>query len=174
VGSLTTEQKECLDVALRSASQLAALGTTVEEAAEVLEKISVESLDLRDLWSLACHANRPKVLAGGLTITERVPSERVPVNGDRAALSAVLEGTLAHAIEGVKAGSEIRAELSGGPRTDATLRIELPRSSSQLDASRNESFLKLRNQVFLHGGTLTVGNKGEQAVFTISLPGCSA
>jgi signal transduction histidine kinase len=174
VGSITPDQKECLEIALRSANQLAALGSTVAEAAEILGSLNVESLDLRDLWSLACHANRPKVLAGAFIIKEHIPADRVPVNGDRAALSAVLEGTLAYALDGVEPGSEVRVDLSGDDRTDATLRIELPRSSSQLDAARNESFLKLRNQVFLHGGTLTVGNKGEQSVFTISLPGCAS
>jgi K+-sensing histidine kinase KdpD len=174
VGSITPDQKECLEIALRSANQLAALGTTVAEAAQIVESLNAESLDLRDLWSLACNANRPKVLAAGFIIKERIPPDRVPVNGDRAALSAVLEGTLAYAIDGVESGSEVRADLSGNGRTDATLRIELPRSSYQLDASRTESFSKLRNQVFLHGGTLTVGNKGGQAVFTISLPGCAS
>jgi len=173
VGSITPDQKECLEIALRSAGQLAELASTVAEAAEIVEGLNAESLDLKDLWSLACNANRPKVLAGGYIIKEHIPSARVPVIGDRAALSAVLERTLAHAIDGVKSGSEVRADLSGGGRTDATLQIELPCSTFQLDASRNESFLKLRNHVFLHGGTLTVGNKGEQAVFTISLPGCS-
>lgn len=173
VGSITPDQKECLEIALRSAGQLAELASTVAEAAEIVESLNVESLDLRDLWSLACNANRPKVLAGEYIIKERIPPDRVPVIGDRAALSVVLERTLAHAIDGVKSGSEVRADLSGSVRTDATLQIELPCSSFQLDASRNESFLKLRNHVFLHGGTLTVGNKGEQAVFTISFPGCS-
>jgi len=174
VGSITPDQKECLEIALRSALQLAELGTTVAEAGEIVGRLNIESLDLRDLWSLACNATRPRILAAGFLIKERIPSERIPVNGDRAALSAVLERTLSYAIEGAEAGSEIRVELSGGGRTDATLRFELPRSSSQLDVSRNESLLKLRNQVFLHGGTLTVGNKGEQTVFKISLPGWSA
>jgi signal transduction histidine kinase len=174
VGSITPDQKECLEIALRSASQLAGLATTVAEAAESVGTLNVEALDLRDLWSQACAANRPKVLAGGFIIKDSLPADRVPVNGDRVALAAVLERTLAHAIDGVQSGSEVRADFSGGGRNDATLRIELPRSSYQLDASRNETFLKLRNQVFLHGGSLTVGNKGEQAVFTISLPGCSA
>ena len=109
-------------------------------------------------------------------IKECIPPDRVPVNGDRAALTAVLEGTLAFAIEGAEPGSEVRADLSGDGATDATLRIELPRNAHQKkdDVSRDESFLKLRNKVFLHGGTLTLGNKGEEAVLTISLPGCSA
>jgi hypothetical protein len=112
-------------------------------------------------------------VAKGATIKEGIPSDPVLVSGDRGSLSAILEGTLAYAIDGMESGSEVRTELAGDSHSDATLRIELPRSSSQLDAARNESFLKLRNQVFLNGGTLTVGNKGEQAVFTISLPGCS-
>jgi hypothetical protein len=174
VGTITPDQKECLEIALRSALQLAELGTTVAQAAEAQRSLNAESFDLRDLWSLACNSSRPKLFAAGLILKERIPADRVPVNGDREALSAVVERTLSYAIEGVQSGSEMSAELSGGGRTDATLRIELPRSSFQLDAVRSESFLKLRNQVFLHGGTLTVGNKGEQAVFTISLPGCSA
>lgn len=173
VGSVTPDQKECLEVVLRSAIQLAALGTTVSEAAELQAGLNVETLDLRELWSRACEVNRPGALEKRATIRERVPPNPIPTNGDRGVLAAILEGTLAYAIEGVEPGSEVHAELSGDSSTDATLRIELPRSSYQLDASRSESFLKLRNQVFLNGGTLTVGNKGEQAVFTISLPGCS-
>jgi signal transduction histidine kinase len=173
VGAVTPDQKECLEVVLRSAIQLATLGNTVSEAGEILGELNVETLDVRELWSRACDVNRPKALAKGATIKERIPSDPVLASGDRGSVAAILEGTLAHAIEGMESGSEVRVELSGDSRTDATLRIELPRSSSQLDAARNESFLKLRNQVFLNGGTLTVGNKGEQAVFTISLPGCS-
>lgn len=174
VGSLTEEQKECLEIALRSAAQLAALGTKVSEAAAALESLNAESLDLRDLWSFACNANRPRVLAGGVIIKERIPEERISVSGDRAALTAVLEETLAHALEGIMHGSEVRADLSGGERNEATLRIELPRSAhNQEDAERDETFLKLRNKLFLHGGTLSQGIKGEQAVFTISLPGYS-
>jgi signal transduction histidine kinase len=174
VGKVSPEQKECLEIALRSAGQLAALGTTIAEAAEVLGELNLESLDLRELWGGSCNANRPRGLAGGITINEQIPAERLIVFGDRAALSAVLERLLALAIDGAEPGSEVSAALSGGGHSDAILQIESPHSSYQLDASRNESFLKLRNQVFLHGGTLTVGKKGEQAVFTISLPGCSA
>jgi signal transduction histidine kinase len=171
VGSLTPEQKECLDIALRSADQLAALGATVSEAAAVLEGINPESLDLRDLWSSACNANRPRVLSSGILIKERIPTERISMTGDRAVLTAILEETLTHALEGITHGSEIRADLSGGGRDEATLRIELPRRAhNQEDA---EGFLKLRNKLFLHGGTLSQGIKGEQAVFTISLPGYS-
>jgi signal transduction histidine kinase len=174
VGSVTPEQKECLEIALRSAAQLAALGATVSEAATVLEGMNAESLDLRDLWSFACNANRPRVLASAIMIKERIPADRISVSGDRAVLTAVLEATLAHALEGVTHGSEVHADLSGGGRNEATLRIELPRSAhNKEDAERQESFLKLRNKLFLHGGTLSQGNKGEQAVFTISLPGYS-
>jgi signal transduction histidine kinase len=173
VGAVTADQKECLEVVLRSAIQLAGLGNTVSEAAEIVGGLKVETLDLRDLWSRACEANRPKALVRRATIKDRIPSDPVLASGDRGALSAILEETLAYAIEEVESGGEVRADLSGDSSADATVRIELPRSSHQLEASRSESFLKLRNQVFLNGGTLTVGNKGEQAVFTISLPGCS-
>jgi K+-sensing histidine kinase KdpD len=173
VGSLTAEQKECLEIALRSAAQLATLGTTVSEAAAALESLNAESLDLRDLWSFACNANRPRVLAGGVIIKERIPAEQISVSGDRAALTAILEATLAHALDGVKHGSEVRADLSGGERNEATLRIELPRAHNKEDAERDETFLNLRNKLFRHGGTLSQGIKGEQAVFTISLPGDS-
>jgi signal transduction histidine kinase len=174
VGAVTPEQKECLEIALRSAAQLAALGATVAEAATVVEGMNAESLDLRDLWSFACNANRPRVLASAIVIKERIPADRISVSGDRAVLTAVLEATLALALEGVMHGSEVHADLSGGGRNEATLRIELPRSAhNKEDAERQESFLKLRNKLFLHGGTLSQGNKGEQAVFTISLPGHS-
>ena len=99
---------------------------------------------------------------------------KLPRTLRRAVLTAVLEETLTHALEGVQHGSEVRADLSGGGRNEATLRIELPRSAhNNEDAERQELFLKLRNKLFLHGGTLSQGNKGEQAVFTISLPGYS-
>jgi signal transduction histidine kinase len=171
VGEITADQKECLEVAFRSANQLVNLGNMVEEAAAVLEDVKVESLDLRDLWSSACNANRPQVLAAGVTIKEILPAERVSVTGDRAALTSVLEGVLAFALEGIEAGCEIRADLTGSGRSDATLRLELPRNARREDAMRQETFLRLRNRLFLHGGNLTLGNKGEQAVFTISLPG---
>jgi signal transduction histidine kinase len=173
VGTLTADQKECLEIVLRSAGQLAALGTLVEEAASVLETLNAESLDLRDLWSSACNACRPRVLAGGIVIKERIPSEKVLATGDRAVLTAILADVLTHTLEGVPQGSEVRADLSGGGRNEATLRIESPRSAHKEDAERIEFFLKLRNRLFLHGGTLSQGNKGEQAVFTISLPGQS-
>lgn len=174
VGTLTPEQKECLEIALRSADDLAALGARVAEAAVSLEGMNAESLDLRDLWSFACNVNRPRVLANGITIKERIPAERVFVTGDRAVLAAVLEEVLTHALEGIPHGSEIRADLSGGERNDAVLRIELPRSAHKKeDAEERESFLKLRNKLFLHGGNLSQGSKGEQAVFTITLPGYS-
>ena len=54
VGTITADQKECLEIALRSALQLAELGSTVAEAAEMVGTLNAESLDLRDLWSLAC------------------------------------------------------------------------------------------------------------------------
>jgi len=175
VGSITPDQKECLEVVLRSANQLVDLGTTVAEAAEVLPRLNVESLDLRSLWSLACKAIQPKVLAGGCMIKEHIPPDPVPVNGDRSALTALLEEALAFAIDGVESGSEVRADLSGSVGTDASLTIGLPRSvHPKEEVSQNASFLKLRNELFLHGGTLTLGNKGEQAVFTITLPGCLA
>jgi len=173
VGPMTPEQKECLEIALRSAEQLAALATSIAEASSVLEGLNAEALDLRDLWSLACNANRPRILAGGFLIKERIPPGRVPVNGDRAVLTAAVEGTLAYALDGVETGREVQADLSGGGTMDATLRIELPRSGCKDDAARNASLSKLRNKLFLHGGTLTLGYKGEQAVFTISLPGYS-
>jgi signal transduction histidine kinase len=174
VGTLTPEQKECLEIALRSADDLAALGARVAEAAAGLEGMNAESLDLRDLWSFACSANRPRVLANGITIKERIPAERVSVTGDRAVLTAVLDEVLTHALEGITHGSEVRADLSGGERNDAVLRIELPRSAHKKeDAEQRESFLKLRNKLFLHGGNLSQGSKGEQAVFTITLPGYS-
>jgi hypothetical protein len=171
VGSITADQKECLEIAFRSATQLVELGNTVAEAAAILEGVTAESLDLRDLWSFACNANRPQALAAGITIKESIPSERVPVTGDRAALTSVLVGTLAFALEGIEAGCEIRADLAGSGRSDATLRLELPRNARREDDMHNESLLRLRNKLFLHGGTLTLGNKGELAVFTISLPG---
>jgi signal transduction histidine kinase len=173
VGAVTPDQKECLEVVLRSAIQLAALGTTVSEAADIAGGLNVEILDLRDVWSRACETNRAKALARRVTINGRVPSDPVLTSGDRGTLTAILEGILAYAIEGVESDGEVRTDLSSDSSADANLRIELPRSSYQLEASRSEPFLKLRNQVFLNGGTLTVGNKGEQAVFTISLPGCS-
>src|SRR6185503_11018000 len=113
------------------------------------------------------------LLAGEAVMTEKIPAEPVAIIGDRVVLTSVLEGILAYALEGVQSGSEVRADLVGGGRTDATLRIELPRSNHKEEATRSESFLRLRNQLFLHGGTLTLGNKGEQTVFTISLPGYS-
>src|SRR4029077_4470834 len=97
VGAVTPDQKECLGVALRSAEQLATLASTVAEASAILESLNAESLDLRDLWSLACNAVRPKIVAGGFLIKERIPPGRVLVNGDRAVLTGVVEGILAYA-----------------------------------------------------------------------------
>ena len=57
VGSITPDQKECLEIALRSAIQLGALGTTVAEAAESLETLNVEELDFRELWG-SCRPSR--------------------------------------------------------------------------------------------------------------------
>jgi signal transduction histidine kinase len=172
-GPITAAQQDCVELALSAAAKMDVLGANVEEAARSMEKISPESLDLRDVWSKVCQSSRPRALARALTIHESIPAERVPVSGDRAAITTLLEQLFAQALEKAEHNGEVRVAISdelGG----ATLKLSVPvrTAMERLDATEPAAvFSNLRNRFFIHGGTLLCWLKqGESATVTISLP----
>jgi signal transduction histidine kinase len=178
-GPLSPDQRDCLELALNGATKLGALGATVEEAAHELPRLSAESLDLRDLWLEARHTNRREALARAITINESIPSQRVPVTGDRAAITTLLEQLLAQALEKAERNGEVRVDLSGKAGA-ATLEISLPLDDLARHMEENAPgalFFGLRKKAFIQGGTLLCWRKQEanpqkeSATITVSLPG---
>lgn len=59
-GPLSADQRDCLEIALKSAAVLAGLGATVDKAADGIARLPEAMLELQDLWPGACDASRPQ------------------------------------------------------------------------------------------------------------------
>jgi signal transduction histidine kinase len=173
VGPIDPAQRECLELAASGAAKLAALGAQVEEAANVFASLAAQRLDLRDLWSEASRAFRREALTRAITLNETIPAERVPVCGDREAITCLIEQLLSQ-FDNAECNGEMRVAISM-ETMGATLKLSLPRGVSAEHPGENPPgtrFENLRHRTFIYGGTLLCSERqGESTTVTLLLPG---
>lgn len=170
LGSLTDEQKKCVEGAMNGVGDLANIAGTVGRASELLEQTQLQIVDLHNLWAFVASRVQPKALEKGITIREFFPDEAFRVCVDSSIMNDVLETLALRAVMLAEAGTEVKVQASSARTANVILRIVFRCGPPEPGVAGLVSELQVK--VCSHGGQLSFNSAYENgSAFTLSLPG---
>jgi signal transduction histidine kinase len=168
-GPISDPQRECLQMAFQGVDHLIRIGTSVSDAAEHIEQIHAEMLDVPVLWQAVVEESRPLLIAKSVTIEENIEGDVRSVCGDRQYLTNLLKQIVACVISAVEHRGTLRVDIRC--RNEITLMFTFPGALGTLALSgAEEELAPAREIAFLHGGQIAPVGQGRHH-FMLTLPG---
>ena len=185
VGALNSVQQEYLGIIVQSMNRMIPLLNDLAELASA-EPLFFEPLAIEDLWQDSLQLWKSHALIKSVQVLEKVPSESLPIRGDREKLKQVFEELFSRMVRSAEPGAEVILELScdGGDEMRVSISdrpAANPQKAAIAGATASQSgggqpeldmgLTVVQQIIRLHGGQFSVTkNDCGGAVFAFTLP----
>jgi signal transduction histidine kinase len=178
-GDLIPTQREYLEIAIENTNKLIHLVNWMTRVTEGSEKLTLTSVDLRELWR-DCSSSHSKELANaGVRIEEKpIPAGSYSFLADKAKMQRVLQQMLRAAVQFAERGTTLKLEFSRPRRGGLALKLSGMTIGAVAEAVEfpfngpaQDILSDMHDIISMHGGRLFVRRTPEEGwVFLFTLP----